>query len=114
MSPILQKRGRFPSEPPTLSNKPAARAAKLVADWNACSPSFQKWLERQAAKGAALPKSPQPWPQPQKAKRPVKKLAIETVVPALVGLALCGYIAFRCGRGAWRALQQAFIDFVSG
>lgn len=44
----------------------------------------------------------------------VKKLAIETVVPALVGIGLGGYVLFRCARGAWRMLVQAYVEFVSG
>lgn len=47
-------------------------------------------------------------------KHALERLTIETVVPALVGLGLGGYVLFRCARGAWRVARQAFIDFVSG
>lgn len=44
----------------------------------------------------------------------VKKLAIETVVPALVGVGLCGYVLFRVARGAARVAHEVFVEFVSG
>lgn len=47
----------------------------------------------------------------------MKKFAIqsgEAVVLSLVGLGLGGYILFRCARGAWRVLAQAYVEFVSG
>ena len=44
----------------------------------------------------------------------MKRLAIETVVPAIVGVGLCGYMAFRIARAVWRGVQQAFMEFVSG
>lgn len=44
----------------------------------------------------------------------MKKLAVETLVPALVGVGLSGYVVYRCARGAWRAMQRVFVEFVSG
>ncbi len=44
----------------------------------------------------------------------MKKLAVETVVPALVGVGLAGYVLFRCARGAARIAHQVFVEFVSG
>jgi hypothetical protein len=44
----------------------------------------------------------------------VKTLTIETVVPALVGLGLTGYVLFRVARGAAKIAHQVFVDFVSG
>ena len=32
------------------------------------------------------------------------RLVVESIVPALVGLGLAGYVLFRCVRGAWRAI----------
>lgn|GEM_PF-4030472 len=47
-------------------------------------------------------------------KYAVERFAIETVVPAIVGIGLVGYVLFRCARGAWRVARQVFVEFVSG
>jgi hypothetical protein len=47
-------------------------------------------------------------------KHVVERFAIETVVPALVGVGFVAYVVFRCARGAARIAHQAFVDFVSG
>ena len=47
-------------------------------------------------------------------KHAVERLAIETVVPAAVGVGLVGYVLYRLARGAARIAYQAFVDFVSG
>ena len=44
----------------------------------------------------------------------MRRVAIETVIPVLVGVGLCGYAAFRVARAVWRGMQQAFVEFVSG
>lgn len=43
-----------------------------------------------------------------------ERFTIETFVPAVVGVGLAGYVLFRCARGAWRIVQRAFVEFVSG
>jgi hypothetical protein len=51
----------FPDdERPTVSKHmpPAARAAKLVRDWRACSDVQRRTIERMADKLAKLPKKP--------------------------------------------------------
>jgi len=44
----------------------------------------------------------------------MKKLTIETIVPAIVGVGLAGYVLFRCARGAARIAHRLFVEFVSG
>lgn len=46
----------FPPEPPTLPMRKEQRAAKLVRDWNQCTPERKRVIERMAEKLASLPK----------------------------------------------------------
>jgi len=52
----LLKPNAFPPEPPTqqIPRTPAQRAAKLVSDWNRCSPRHQDAIEKLAARFAKL------------------------------------------------------------
>jgi hypothetical protein len=43
----------------------------------------------------------------------MKKLAIETIVPALVGVGLIGYVLFRVARGAFRSFRGRIRRFAA-
>jgi hypothetical protein len=52
----VKREGNFPPEPPTLPMRKEQRAAKLVRDWNACTPERKRVIERMAEKLSLLPK----------------------------------------------------------